>query len=268
MNSLNDTPSIALRLCQLSIGYVQGQHKTIVAEQLSALFEGSQLTCLLGNNGIGKSTLLRTIAALQPRLDGSIDIVSNSGTVSLASLDRHRVAQTIGIVLTERPYTINMTVRELVAMGRTPHTDRFGRLRPDDYQIINNAMQLTGVDQYEHIAVRNLSDGMLQKAMIAKTLAQQTPVILLDEPTAFLDFTAKTATMRMLLSLAHNQHKTILMSTHDVQLALRLSDSIAVMTSKQIEVGTPRQMASHPMLQDMLHQAGCRLNASTMNIEY
>lgn len=260
--------NLSLQLCHLSIGYEKGRQQHAVAQQLSAMFEGSKLTCLLGNNGVGKSTLLRTIAALQSPLDGSIKLVSHDAKIDLASLARHEVAKTIGVVLTDRPYTINMSTRELVAMGRTPHTDRMGRLTDTDKQIVCHAMETTGVDQFADIAVRKLSDGMLQKAMIAKAVAQQTPVILLDEPTAFLDFAAKTSTMRMLLRLAHSENKTIVMSTHDVQLALRLADSIAVMTSSQIEVGSPQQMAAHPMLQDMLGEAGCRLNKETMTIEF
>lgn len=265
---MNDSQTTAIELRHLAIGYAQNGSIATVATELSARFEAATLTCLLGNNGVGKSTLLRTIARLQTALSGEVMLVGNSGTVDVAGMSRQEVAQTIGVVLTDRPYAINLTAQELVAMGRTPHSNMWGSLKESDREAIRRAMELTGVDDFAQKPIRSLSDGMLQKAMIAKALAQQTPVILLDEPTAFLDFQSKVAMMRLLTSLAHREKETILMTTHDVQLALKLSDSIAVMSSGGIDVASPREMAAHPSLESLIDSAGAKLDAETMTIEF
>lgn len=264
----NTSPTAAIELRNLSIGYTHGGHTSTVAEQLSARFEIGSLTCLLGSNGVGKSTLLRTIARLQAPLGGSVGLCQDGQTVDISTMSSRHIAQTIGIVLTDRPYAINLTTRQLVAMGRTPYTSVWGSLEATDTEAIDSAMQLTGVDLYAQKPIRSLSDGMLQKAMIAKALAQQTPIILLDEPTAYLDFKAKVDLMRLLLKLAHHAKKTILMSTHDVQIALKLSDRIAVMSNGGITAAPPHEMAARRELKDLVASAGASLNADTLTIDF
>lgn len=265
---MNNCQNAAIELRHLSIGYEQNGDVATVATNLSARFEAATLTCLLGNNGVGKSTLLRTVARLQPALGGAVMLVDGSDTTDVAQLSRRQVAQTISVVLTDRPYAINLTAQQLVAMGRTPHSNMWGSLRETDRAAIRHAIEITGVGPFAQMPIRSLSDGMLQKAMIAKALAQQTPIILLDEPTAFLDFQSKVATMRLLASLAHEEKKTILMTTHDVQLALKLSDSIAVMSAGGIAVASPRQMAAEQSLQELISSAGASLDANTMTIDF
>lgn len=260
-------PNAAICLRDLAIGYVHGRSVNRVATALSARFEAGKLTCLLGNNGVGKSTLLRTVAGLQRPLGGGVAIDTGSGRKEVAAMSRHELAMAVGVVLTDRPYAINLTVRELVAMGRTPHTGLFGSLAKADNESIDHAIELTGIGGFVHKTVRSLSDGMLQKAMITKVLAAQTPIILLDEPTAYLDFEAKAGMMRLLRRLAHDEHKTIIATTHDLQFSLWLADDIAVMSDDGIDVGTPREMSSHPALLSLINRAGAKLNPATLAIE-
>lgn len=207
-----------LSLNNVSIGYGQ----KVVADGITATLEAGELVCLLGRNGIGKSTLLRTLAGFQPSLSGEIMI----GEKPLSAFDRKELARTIGIVLTEQTDLNEMSVRELVSLGRSPYTGFFGNLTAEDYLIVDEAMKSVGITHLESRQVNTLSDGERQKAMIAKTLAQQTPVILLDEPTAFLDFQSRVELYQLLHRLAVDEQKVILMTTHDLQLALRLADRL------------------------------------------
>lgn len=268
MQGFSDSKKMSIRLSNVDIGYIENGKKSVVSKSLSAYFQGGMLTCLLGNNGIGKSTLLRTIARLQPTLGGNVLLCSNQGETNVATLSRHQLSRTVGVVLTDRAYAINLTAYELVAMGRVPHTGFLGRLNANDKVAIDRALQTVGVADYAKKTVRSLSDGMLQRTMIAKALAQQTALILLDEPTAFLDFSSKVSIMRLLLHLAHDEGKTILMTTHDVQLSLKMSDSIAVMDNDSIDVATPQEMTAHRSLQQLIAAAGASINKDTLTIDF
>lgn len=202
----------------LSIGYAG---KTI-ASGISAEFESSLLVALIGRNGKGKSTLLRTIAGLQSPIKGNIRI----GSRSISDFSRKEMATTVGIVLTQMPKSQNITVSELVALGRTPYIGMMGKLSSVDRQIVDEAISMVGIATLKDRKLSTLSDGERQKAMIAKTLAQQTDIMLLDEPTAFLDFQSKIELFRLLANLAHEQGKVIILSTHDLNLATRLSDRL------------------------------------------
>lgn len=202
-----------IEIDNVTIGY----KSKVVAKGLSASLHEGELTCLIGRNGAGKSTLLRTMAAFQRPLGG---IVRYRGT-DIASLSAVERAKTIGIVLTEKPDVQNMTAREMVAMGRTPYTGFFGRLTTEDKEIVQRAMMMTGTEALAERMVQTLSDGERQKIMIAKTLAQQTPFILLDEPTAFLDYPSKIETMLMLKRLCQEERKAVIISTHDLDVALK-----------------------------------------------
>lgn len=208
-----------MEIRSLTIGY--GKH--VVGSRLSACIRSSQLCCLLGPNGAGKSTLMRTLAGFIPPLAG--EIIMDDGR-NLAQLSARQRARTIGVVLTDRPDIRNITVRELVAMGRQPYTNFLGTLTKTDRQAVEEAISMTGIEDLASRDMHTLSDGERQKAMIAKALAQQTPVILLDEPTAFLDFQSKVDTMRLLQRLAHDMGKAILVSTHDLNIALNTADRL------------------------------------------
>jgi iron complex transport system ATP-binding protein len=206
-----------------------------VAEGLTASIPGGELTCLLGENGVGKSTLLRTLAAFLPALEGEIGLLGRPlGSYSVKELSR-----TIGVVLTERTDIVNMTVGELVSMGRNPYMGFWGRLTRQDRRIVEESIEMVGIGPLAGRMIQTLSDGERQKAMIAKALAQQTPVIVLDEPTAFLDFPSKVETMHLLRRLTRQMGKTILLSTHDLELALQMADRLCLMTAGGgLRVGT------------------------------
>jgi iron complex transport system ATP-binding protein len=212
-----------IQLKDLSIGYKlhNGKTKTI-ASHINASVESGMLTCLIGRNGTGKSTLLRTMTGFIPPLDGQVILEGRDLSMSSAT-ERARI---ISIVLTERPETDNITVNELVGMGRLPYTNFWGTLQEEDRQIVDDAMQMIGIYELRNRKIGTLSDGEKQKAMIGKAIAQQTPVIILDEPTAFLDYPSKQETMLLLHQLAQELNKTIFLSTHDLNIAYQVADKI------------------------------------------
>ena len=176
-----------IRLRDLSIGYPDKHNTKRVAEHLNASIHSGELTCLLGTNGVGKSTLLRTLSAFQPPLGGTIDLLDRP----LSTYDDRQLATVIGVVLTEKSDIRNMTVEELVGLGRSPYTGFWGTLKEGDRKIVHEAIARVRIEPLTQRMVHTLSDGERQKVMIAKALAQETPIIFLDEPTAFLDFTSK-----------------------------------------------------------------------------
>lgn len=208
-----------LSAAHLLIGY----RHTPIAPPLSADLLPGKLTCLLGPNGSGKSTLLRTLAGMQLPLAGSLLLRGKP----IATYTPRELALHIAVVLTERPAAAAaLTVSELVALGRAPHTGFFGRLGTADRRLVQRAMQRVGIDTKGDEPLDALSDGERQKAMIARALAQQTPVILLDEPTAFLDAPSRILLMQLLRQLAHEHNLAILLSTHDIHLAVALADRL------------------------------------------
>lgn len=225
-----------IRLQDLKVGY----GRTVVSEGLNASLSEGQLVCLLGTNGTGKSTLLRTIAGFQKALGGQVLVNEKP----IQQIDVEHLPHLMSVVLTESVDVQGLSVRELVGMGRTPYTSFFGRLKAEDKRVVDEAMSMVGLRHLAERQVHSLSDGERQKAVIAKALAQQTPFILLDEPTAFLDYPSRIETMRLLSRLAHDMHKAVLLSTHDVELALQLSDILWLMADKGICVGKPRDLAA------------------------
>ena len=214
-----------IRLTGLSIGY-RGKHSVkCVAEGISQAIHSGELTCLLGENGAGKSTLLRTLSGFLPPLAGEISILGRP----LSSYKERELATVIGVVLTEKSNLQNMTVRELVGMGRSPYTGFWGRLSADDRHKVDDALSLVGIAALSDRMVQTLSDGERQKVMIAKALAQETPIIFLDEPTAFLDYPSKVEILHLLHRLSREMHKTIFLSTHDLELALQIADRLWLM---------------------------------------
>ena len=210
----------------LSIGYRTGKKEKIVHQHLNFQLHAGELTCLLGANGAGKSTLLRTLSASQPSLKGELLILDK--TVS-AYTEKER-SRTIGVVLTDKTFTGGLSVYELVALGRQPHTGFFGRLTKEDRRIVEEAMENVGIAHKARNYTAELSDGERQKVMIAKALVQECPLILLDEPTAFLDVVSRIEIMHLLHRLAVEQNKAILLSTHDIEQALVLSDKLWLLT--------------------------------------
>ena len=248
-----------IRLSRLSTGYWGKHHTVWVATDIEASLYGGELTCLLGANGAGKSTLLRTLSASQPPVSGEIWI----GEKRLAEYADKELAKLVGIVLTERCDVENLTVEELVEMGRTPYTGFWGTLRKEDKQIVSEAMRQVGITKLSGRMVQTLSDGERQKVMIAKALAQQTPIILLDEPTAFLDFSSKVEVMRLLRSLAHDLGKTVFLSTHDLELALQIADKLWLMNAQGIVTGTPEDLSLSGTLERFFCHEGIAFDSHT-----
>lgn len=248
-----DGNSAAFSLYHITTGY-RSRHAThVVASDINATLPQGQLTCLLGPNGAGKSTLLRTLAAFQPPLAGEILLEGRP----LTSYTTQELATRIGIVLTERPNIQGMTVAELVAMGRSPYTGFWGQLHDDDLAQVEEAIQLVGIENLRWRNVNTLSDGERQKVMIAKTLAQQTPIILLDEPTAFLDYPSKVEVLLLLRRLAHQMNKTIFLSTHDLELALQTADNLWLLAAGEpLLIGTPGELAESGALPRFFHGPG------------
>ena len=253
-------------LHNLSIGYLTKGNEKVVANGLNATINNGELTCLLGRNGIGKSTLLRTLSAFQPALEGEIVISSTQPPSPITSLTDKQLSRLIGIVLTEKPDVQNMTIEELVGMGRSPYTGFWGTLDDEDKKIVGEAIQLVGIENLQGRMVHTLSDGERQKVMIAKALAQQTPIIYLDEPTAFLDFPSKVETMQLLRRLAQEEQKTIFLSTHDVELSLQLADKIWLMEPEYLSVGTPRQLADEGALSRFIEHDGITFDKESLTI--
>lgn len=212
-----------ITLENLAIGY----KNKVVKSGLAAEIRSGQLTALIGTNGVGKSTLLRTIAALQPSKAGRVTFKADAGhAINLDTLTPGELARTVSVVLTERPDARLLTVRQVVAMGRLPYTGFFGQLTTADETVVDKALQVTELAHFANRQFDALSDGERQKVMIAKALAQQTPVIILDEPTAYLDYPSKVRTMVMLRRLANQLDKIVLLSTHDLELAFKHADRL------------------------------------------
>ena len=214
--------NVSISTNNLSIGY----GSTVVQRDLSFSLNTGEMVCMLGPNGCGKSTLLRTLAGLQPALSGDYT---------------HSDAKNIALVLTERLSMDNTTVHDVVALGRYPYSSFLDGLKKEDEAIIAKSLEQVG---FQDLNISNSffnahSDGEKQRILIAKALAQQTPIILLDEPTAHLDLPHRILILRLLRQLAHEQNKTILISTHELDLALALSDRILLMTpAKGIQLDT------------------------------
>ena len=258
-----------IQIKNLDIGYTTKHGVKTVAKGINGTLHSGELTCLLGANGVGKSTLLRTLSAFQPKICGEVlftvyslqftddysdgaEGLASKSTVNkkdVSSFTDKELSKLIGVVLTEKPDIRNMTVRELVALGRSPYTGFWGTCSKEDLSIVDESIDMVGISPLARRPVHTLSDGERQKVMIAKALAQQTPVIFLDEPTAFLDYPSKVEVLLLLRRICQQAGKTILLSTHDVELALQLADIIWLMEKQEtgnkspIAIGSPQALA-------------------------
>lgn len=229
------TTNIVLKAEQLSIGYKTKKVETIIVSDLNFELQQGQLIGLVGANGIGKSTLLRTLTKVQNPLRGSVLLNNNN----LQSINPSDLAKQLSLVLTEPLAAKNLSVYELVALGRHPYTNWIGNLSEEDYVIVNKALVHTNITDLKNQKCYELSDGQLQKAMIARALAQDTDLIILDEPTTHLDMYHKTYILKLLQKLAKDTNKTILFSSHEIDLAIQLCDSMIVMKENEVICGEP-----------------------------
>lgn len=229
-----------LQTQNLSIGYTSKITTKTVASEVSIQLEQGKLIGLVGANGIGKSTLLRTITGIQKPLSGTV-LLNENAIDTFEPLD---LAQQISVVLTEKLPPSNLTVYELIALGRQPYTNWLGKLTDDDKIQIEKAIALTEIYHLIHQKHYEISDGQLQKVLIARALAQDTPLIVLDEPTTHLDLLHKVSLFKLLKKLTDETQKCILFSTHDIDLAIQLSDEMIVMNGKTVIQDQPCNLIS------------------------
>jgi iron complex transport system ATP-binding protein len=224
-----------LTTSDLSIGYASKKETVTIAENLSLNLQAGKLIALIGANGIGKSTLLRTITGIQKPLHGTV--LLNDKKIS--SYEPLELAQNLSMVLTEKLPPSNLTVFELVALGRQPYTNWIGTLSDIDIQIVQQAILQTQIEHLSQKKHYEISDGQLQKVLIARALAQDTPLIILDEPTTHLDLLHKVSLLKLLKKLTHETRKCILFSTHDIDMAIQLCDEMIIMTPEIVVQDEP-----------------------------
>ena len=217
---------IILKASDISIGYTSKKVKNSIASNINLSLERGKLIALIGANGIGKSTLLRTITGIQKPIIGTV-LLNGTNIHELNSLS---LAQNLSVVLTEKLPPSNLTVWELIALGRQPYTNWIGTLTDNDIAKINEAIELTQIGHLTQKKHYEISDGQLQIALIARALVQDTPLIILDEPTTHLDLLHKVTLFKLLKKLTQETGKCILFSTHDIDMAIQLSDEMIIMT--------------------------------------
>ena len=221
---------IILQATKISIGYTSKKAKNIITSNIDLSLEKGKLIALIGANGIGKSTLLRTITGIQKTISGTVLLNGKN----IHELDALTLAQKLSVVLTEKLPPSNLTVWELIALGRQPYTNWIGKLTDKDIAKINEAIELTQISHLISKKHYEISDGQLQIVLIARALAQDTPLIILDEPTTHLDLLHKVVLFKLLKKLTQETGKCILFSTHDIDMAIQLSDEMIIMTPENV----------------------------------
>ena len=229
-----------LSVSNLSIGYATKKENIVIAKNLNLNLETGKLIALIGENGIGKSTLLRTLSGIQKPLNGSV-YLNDRNIKEFSQVD---LAQNLSLVLTEKLPSSNLTVFELIALGRQPYTNWIGKLTNDDLEKVNEAIALTQIEHLSNKKYYEISDGQFQNVLVARALAQDTPLIILDEPSTHLDLFHKVSLFKLLKKLAKESNKCILFSTHDIDLAIQLSDDMIVMTEGAVVQDQPCNLIS------------------------
>ncbi len=236
-----------LNTIDLEIGYATKKSATTVAKTININLCEGELVALIGANGIGKSTLLRTISGIQKPLNGRVLL----GEKHLVDYSAVSLAQNISLVLTEKLPPSNLTVREIVALGRQPYTNWIGKLTELDIKAVNDAITLVEIDHLASKKHYELSDGQLQKVMIGRALAQETPIIILDEPTTHLDLQHKASLFNLLKKLAKTTNKCILFSTHEIDMAIQMSDRLIIMTAGKAIQDSPANLIDTDIFQQI-----------------
>ena len=233
------TNAYTVELIGLSTGYkVKGQ-PLVISKDLNASLMRDELVCLLGPNGAGKSTLLRTIVGFQSAMSGHVQVCNKD----ISKYTSSELSKLVSVVLTDNGGVKNMSVYDVVAMGRSPYTGFWGRLNEKDKKVVDNCLQWVDITALKDRKMQTLSDGERQKVMIAKAIAQETPIIVLDEPTAYLDYPSKMAMLMLLHRMAKALHKTIFLSTHDVEHALQIADHVWLLDKQHgLMTGTPEDL--------------------------
>ena len=259
------TDNTILSTCDLAVGYRNGKQETVLLKDLNLALERGKLVALLGQNGAGKSTLLRALTCDERPIGGTI-IADGKNLLDMSQKDRSRL---IGLVSTERIQAGALTVTELVGLGRQPHTGFLGRLDDEDREIVRQSMTDAGIIAKADEYMASLSDGERQKAMIARALAQQTPIIILDEPTAFLDVASRIETMRLLQNLAHDRGKAVLLSSHDISQSLMLADELwLITTDRQVLTGTTQQLVDEGAMNRLFENREIHFNPQILDYSF
>lgn len=240
-NEMTMSCDCALTLCGVAINY--GNRRLL--ENADAVFPPGSLTALVGRNGAGKSTLLRAITGLR-RFDAGLAAIN---TKDISKIPASELAKLVSLVTTEKMRIPHMTCHEVVQAGRAPYTDWRGKLSNQDLQKVSLSLARVGMEAFSDRPISQLSDGERQKIMIARALAQDTPVILLDEPTSFLDFPGRWEIVRLLKELAETEGKCILYSTHELDIALELTHRIALLDDAILTVDTPEGFKGNGILE-------------------
>jgi len=234
---MSESNHIIIFLDTLRIGYTSGKLKKELTSPLFASSDGGELIAVIGRNGIGKSTLLRTLAGLQEALGGCLELYGKE----ISEYNRMDLARKVGYISTEIIRASNMTVLDLVSLGRYPHTNWIGRIDSESKKIIESSLQKTGLATFRKRNISELSDGERQKAMIARVLAQNTDLMIMDEPTAFLDISSKFEIVNLMHELTR-EGKTIIFSTHDFNVAVNHADKIWLMLDTGLHEGAPEDL--------------------------
>ncbi|WP_424494183.1 ABC transporter ATP-binding protein [Salinimicrobium sp. GXAS 041] len=238
MNS--EEKNTILKTENLSTGYLHKREKKVISSEVNVeLFEG-ELVAVIGINGVGKSTFLRTLSGVQPALGGKIFLQEKDRE----QIDPPQLASLISLVLTEQPVSRNLRVEELVALGRQPYTNWIGTVKAEDKKHIQQALERVNIFELRKKKCYELSDGQFQKVLIARALAQNTPLVILDEPTSHLDMYHKAQVLQLLKKLSRETGKAILFATHEINLAIQLCDKIILMQQDKITHDSPEELVS------------------------
>lgn len=243
----------------LCIGYRNKNGNSVVAEDINFSGVAGQLMAIVGVNGIGKTTLLRTLAGIQPALGGTILLDSKQ----IAEYSARDLSQRMSIVLTEPLPTKNLSVLELVSLGRQPYTNWIGGLTKEDLEVVAHILTRLNIRHLQKKKCYELSDGQLQKVMLARALSQDTAVILLDEPTTHLDLYHKVQILKLLREIAHDLNKLVLFSTHEIELAIQLSDALCVLHDSGSAFGTPGELIQAGEFNKLFPQDTLRFDPET-----
>ena len=238
------TSKAILHTEKLQIGY---EAKNPIASDISIAIPAAKLIAIIGVNGAGKSTLLKTIAGIQPALKGSLHIENKR----IENLQKNELAELISLVLTQQNHSKNLSVIELISLGRHPYTNWLGVNTRQDKIHIAKAIQQVGIEKLKAKKCNELSDGQLQKVMIARTLAQNTPVILMDEPTSHLDMYHKAQVLHLLKNISLNTQKSIVFATHEINLALQLCDEIILINDGKVQQNKPEFLIEKGVLSNL-----------------
>ena len=247
-----------IRLDHITLSYGS---RTLL-EVICASFDRGSLTALIGRNGTGKSTLLRAIAGLGPVTSGQIELCGHT----LAEMTPRQRAESVAFVTTDKVRIANLACEDVVALGRAPYTNWIGRMQEEDRDIVRHALQQVGMSDFARKTMDRMSDGECQRVMIARALAQDTPVILLDEPTAFLDLPNRYELATLLRRLARDEEKCILFSTHDLDIALSLCDAVALIDTPHLHTLPADAMVGSGLLERLFSGRSAQFDPATRSV--